>query len=122
MKLMVNGDQVNSACQSGMMNSIIDRTMGPYPADTVKRFMALALRCSMDETKDRPSVLEIVRELENISSVAQSNNSIHFNPSSPSAASPPTSSLYDDRRTYTSMDLLPGSDLVSGVIPPITPR
>ncbi|KAL1549036.1 putative LRR receptor-like serine/threonine-protein kinase [Salvia divinorum] len=109
--------EVNTACQSGMMFSIIDRTMGPFPEDIVKKFMTLALRCSMDETKDRPSMLEVVRELENISSM--------LNPSISTSPSPPTSSLYGDRTTsYGTMDLLPrtGTDLVSGVIPTINPR
>lgn len=106
-----------------MMFSIIDRTMGPYPADTVKKFMALALRCSMDETKDRPSMLQVVRELENISSMDLS--VAPNNMSTSAAASPPTSSLYGDRTTgYATMDLLPGTgtDLVSGVIHTINPR
>ncbi|XP_042050154.1 probable LRR receptor-like serine/threonine-protein kinase At1g06840 [Salvia splendens] len=109
--------EVNTACQSGMMFSIIDRTMGPFPEDIVKKFMTLALRCSMDETKDRPPMLEVVRELENISSM--------LNPSISTSPSPPTSSLYGDRTTsYATMDLLPGTgtDLVSGVIHTINPR
>ncbi|XP_047945418.1 probable LRR receptor-like serine/threonine-protein kinase At1g06840 [Salvia hispanica] len=109
--------EVNTACQSGMMFSIIDRSMGPFPEDIVKKFMTLALRCSMDETKDRPSMLEVVRELENISSM--------LNPSISTSPSPPTSSLYGDRTTsYATMDLLPGTgtDLVSGVIHTINPR
>lgn len=120
--------QVNTACQSGMMLSVIDRSMGPYPSDCIKKLMALALRCSMDETKDRPSMLEVVRELENISSmVPESDNTasglnLNMSSSGNSVASPPSSSLYDERRTYVSMDLLPGSDLVSGVIPTINPR
>ncbi|XP_057804352.1 probable LRR receptor-like serine/threonine-protein kinase At1g06840 [Salvia miltiorrhiza] len=112
--------EVNTACQSGMMFSIIDRTMGPYPEDIIKKFMTLALRCSMDETKDRPTMLEVVRELENITSMLTPNIS-----TTASAASPPTSSLYGDRTTsYGTMDLLPGTgtDLVSGVIPTINPR
>lgn len=122
--------QVNTACQSGLMFSIIDRSMGPYPSDTVKKFMALALRCSMDETKDRPSMLEVVRELENISSMLpesdntppESNLNMTSSGNSMASASPPSSSLYGGRNSYVSMDLLPGSDLVSGVIPTIAPR
>ncbi|KAL8516988.1 hypothetical protein ACS0TY_015287 [Phlomoides rotata] len=121
--------EVNTACQAGLMFSIIDRSMGPYPSDTVKKFMALALRCSMDETKDRPSMLEVVRELENISSMLpesdstpESNLNLASSGNSMASASPPSSSLYDGRRSYVSMDLLPGSDLVSGVIPTIAPR
>lgn len=106
-----------------MMFSTIDRKMGPYHEKTVKKFMALALRCSMENSKDRPSMLEVVRELENISSthldIAPNNGST----STPAA--PPTSSLYDNRRTsYATMDLLSGNggDLVSDDIPSIKAR
>ncbi|KAI3474312.1 hypothetical protein Pfo_029100 [Paulownia fortunei] len=119
--------EVNTACQSGMMFSIIDRSMGPYPSDCVKKFMALALRCSLDETKDRPSMLEVVRELENISSMLpESDNpalelNVNMSSSGTWVASAPSSSVSDRRSTYASMDL-PGGDLVSGVIPTIKPR
>ncbi|PIN05672.1 Serine/threonine protein kinase [Handroanthus impetiginosus] len=119
--------EVNTACHSGMMFSIIDRSMGPHPSDCVKELMALALRCCLDETKDRPTMLEVVRELENISSMLPEPEStaleLNLNTSSSgnSVRSAPSSSLYDRRSTYVSMDL-PGGDLVSGVIPPIKPR
>ncbi|KAL0310105.1 UNVERIFIED_CONTAM: putative LRR receptor-like serine/threonine-protein kinase [Sesamum radiatum] len=115
--------EVNTACQSGMMFSIIDRSMGVYPSDNVKKFMALALRCSLDETKDRPSMLEVVRELENISSMVPESDhtALDMLSSGDSVASAPSSSVYDRRSTYLTIDL-PGSDLVSGVIPTIKPR
>ncbi|KAL0450882.1 UNVERIFIED_CONTAM: putative LRR receptor-like serine/threonine-protein kinase [Sesamum latifolium] len=115
--------EVNTACQSGMMFSIIDRSMGVYPSDSVKKFMALALRCSSDETKDRPSMLEVVRELENISSMVPESDhtALGMSSSGTSVASAPSSSVYDRRSTYLTIDL-PGSDLVSGVIPTIKPR
>ncbi|KAL0375484.1 UNVERIFIED_CONTAM: putative LRR receptor-like serine/threonine-protein kinase [Sesamum radiatum] len=49
--------------------NIVREKHGSVPFRHVKKFMALALRCSLDETKDRPSMLEVVRELENISSM-----------------------------------------------------
>lgn len=57
---------MNAACQSGMMSSIIDKSIGPYSSDCVKKFLDLAIGRSLDEQKDRPSMLEVVRELENI--------------------------------------------------------
>ncbi|KAK2981863.1 hypothetical protein RJ640_010380, partial [Escallonia rubra] len=61
--------EVNAACQSGLMFSIIDGTMGMYPSECIKKFMELALRCSQEKTELRPKMLEVVRELENISSM-----------------------------------------------------
>ncbi|KAL7095061.1 hypothetical protein ACP275_10G001600 [Erythranthe tilingii] len=126
--------EVNAACGSGMMVSIIDRKMGPYPSECVKKLMALALRCSLDETKDRPTMQEVVRELENITTMFEQQSSTgdtdtvpemnvinRFSPGTSSVGSGPLSSVYDRRSPYVSMDLN-SSDLVSGVIPTINPR
>ena len=40
--------------------------MGHYPSECIGRFLALALNCCQDEPDARPSVFEVVRELENI--------------------------------------------------------
>ncbi|RLN28700.1 putative LRR receptor-like serine/threonine-protein kinase [Panicum miliaceum] len=56
--------EVNSACQSGKISEIIDSRMGLYPPDCVRRFLSLEPKCCQDETDDRPSMWEIVRELE----------------------------------------------------------
>ncbi|KAI6698721.1 hypothetical protein NL676_018840 [Syzygium grande] len=69
-------EQVLQACQSGSMFSIIDRSMGPYPSECIKKFMALALKCCEDQTKGRPTMLEVVRELENISSMLPETDTI----------------------------------------------
>ena len=58
--------QVHIACQSGRALSVIDRRMGHYPSECIGRFLALALNCCQDEPDARPSVFEVVRELENI--------------------------------------------------------
>ncbi|CAA2990199.1 probable LRR receptor-like serine threonine-kinase At1g06840 [Olea europaea subsp. europaea] len=91
--------EVNMACQSETIFSIIDKSMGPYPSDYIKKFMQLAIRCSQDETKDRPSMSEVVRELENISSVLpeSDNTTLELNLNtitSKSSASTPSSSVY----------------------------
>ncbi|GFY83881.1 hypothetical protein Acr_03g0006550 [Actinidia rufa] len=65
--------QANAACQSGLMFSVIDRNMGPY-----KRFTALALKCSQDKTDVRPTMLELVRELENIVSKLPESDTVQF--------------------------------------------
>nr|QJR84050.1 CARD1-like protein 5 [Phtheirospermum japonicum] len=131
--------EVKGACESGMMFSVIDTSMGRYSTDCVKKLMVLALRCSLDETKDRPTMLEVVRELENIESMLpESQNNADLEPdvnnrfslgsgtwvasAAPSSSSSSYATGGDNRRsTYVSMDL-PGGDLVSGVIPTITPR
>ncbi|XP_034585931.1 probable LRR receptor-like serine/threonine-protein kinase At1g06840 isoform X2 [Setaria viridis] len=56
--------EVNSACQSGNISGIIDGRMGLCPPECVSRFLSLATKCCQDETDDRPSMWEIVRELE----------------------------------------------------------
>ncbi|OEL32774.1 putative LRR receptor-like serine/threonine-protein kinase [Dichanthelium oligosanthes] len=56
--------EVNSACHSGNISEIIDGRMGLYPPECVRRFLSLATKCCQDETDARPSMWEIVRELE----------------------------------------------------------
>ncbi|KAK9920195.1 hypothetical protein M0R45_028754 [Rubus argutus] len=115
--------EVNMAHQSGLMFSIIDSRMGSYPSECVERFVALALRCCREKQDDRPSMLDVVRELENI---------IKIMPGADTIFSPSVSS-YDNEKSVTSSsnftgDLymcssdVQGSDLASGVVPTITPR
>ncbi|KAK1563430.1 hypothetical protein Q3G72_027440 [Acer saccharum] len=123
--------EVNAACQSGLMSNIIDKNMGPYSLDCLKRFMILALKCCEDKKEARPSMLEVVRELENISSIlpppepdiipTESNVSVSSEMSGIFASS---SSLYSRGNLYAASAGLPevGSDLVSGAIPIIRPR
>lgn len=58
--------EVTLAYQSGLIFSIIDSRMGPYPSECMEKFVSLALRCCRNETEARPSMSEVVRELENI--------------------------------------------------------
>ncbi|KAF8041834.1 hypothetical protein BT93_A0432 [Corymbia citriodora subsp. variegata] len=58
--------EVLQACASGSMLSITDRSMGSCPSECVQGFMALALKCCEHETRARPTMLEVVRELENL--------------------------------------------------------
>uniref|UniRef100_A0A1D1YQ17 non-specific serine/threonine protein kinase n=2 Tax=Anthurium amnicola TaxID=1678845 RepID=A0A1D1YQ17_9ARAE len=57
---------VTLAYQSGTTFSIIDNSMGSYPSVCVKKFLLLALRCCEDKMDLRPSMSEVVRELENV--------------------------------------------------------
>ncbi|XP_020273382.1 probable LRR receptor-like serine/threonine-protein kinase At1g06840 [Asparagus officinalis] len=112
--------EVNAAYHSGLMFSVIDNSMGSYPSECVERFVSLALRCCQDETDSRPSMSEVVRELENIwrmTPEADANT-----PSSDSMAA-------DSAKVVTPFSLsrepctdVSGSNLISGVIPTITPR
>lgn len=109
---------MNAACQSGMVSSIIDKNMGPYSSDCVKKFLDLAVKCSLDEQKDRPFMLEVVRELENTTCMlpAIDNNNIALDLD---VSTSPTSANSRHTTTYTTME---GIELVSGVIPSIRSR
>lgn len=114
--------QVNLAYQSGMMFSMVDNNMGSYPSECVEQFVSLALRCCQDETEKRPSMAEVVRELESIwrmtpESDSVPSESISTNPGK--TMTPPTSST--SANPFVSSDVS-GSDLLSGVIPTIAPR
>lgn len=114
--------EVNLAYQSGMMFSMVDNNMGSYPSECVEQFVSLALRCCQDETEKRPSMAEVVRELESIwrmtpESDSVPSESISTNPGK--TMTPPTSST--SANPFVSSDVS-GSDLLSGVIPTIAPR
>ncbi|KAM5560747.1 putative LRR receptor-like serine/threonine-protein kinase [Rosa sericea] len=115
--------EVNMAHQSGLMFSIIDSRMGSYPSECVQRFVALALRCCHDKQDDRPSMLDVVRELENIIKLMPGAETI-FSPSSSSYTekSLTSSSTFTGDPYMSSSSNVEGSDLISGVIPTISPR
>ncbi|KAI3678598.1 hypothetical protein L6452_37897 [Arctium lappa] len=115
--------EVNIAYRSGMIFSVIDAKMGSYPSECVEKFVTLALKCCKEDTDERPSMVEVVRELENIwhmmpESDSRTNDSIDIehgkNVSSQSSSS-------TTKNPYVSSDIS-GSDLVSGVVPTIAPR
>ncbi|XVF46108.1 hypothetical protein PTKIN_Ptkin03bG0000300 [Pterospermum kingtungense] len=114
--------EVNVAYHSGMIFSVIDGRMGSYPSECVEKFVTLALKCCQDETEGRPSMADVVRELENIwlmmpesdMGVPESIDTV------PEEMTPPSSSSMM-KNPYVSSDVS-GSDLVSGVVPTITPR
>ncbi|KAG9137541.1 hypothetical protein Leryth_018849 [Lithospermum erythrorhizon] len=54
------------AHQSGEIVAMIDRKMGSYLPTCVERFASLSLWCCQDKPESRPSMLEVVRELENV--------------------------------------------------------
>jgi len=118
------------AHQSGIMFSIIDNRMGAYPSECVERFVALALSCCHDKQEKRPSMQDVVRELETILKMMPEADAIYAESTSTySGKSTPTysgksassSSFYSSQYLYESFCLL-GSDLSSGVVPTINPR
>ncbi|GKV02972.1 hypothetical protein SLEP1_g15343 [Rubroshorea leprosula] len=118
--------EVSAACQSGMMLSMIDQSMGTYSSECIKKFMALALKCTHDKPQPRPTMLEAVRELENlITSLRDSETA----PSDSDASGSGVSSGIGIAPRHVSSDNSPhdyaefmGSNLISGVIPTIGPR
>lgn len=123
------------ANQSGMIFSVVDNRMGSYPAECVERFAALALRCCQDETDARPSMVEVVRELEaiwkmtpgteNIASSESAAEKEMGSTSSSNAATTPSGSrlmVSSSGDHYVSSMEVSGSNLLSGVVPSIKPR
>ncbi|XP_030942318.1 probable LRR receptor-like serine/threonine-protein kinase At1g06840 [Quercus lobata] len=115
--------EVNVAYQSGMIFSIIDDRMGSYPSKCVVKFLTLALKCCEDETDARPSMAEVVHELENIWLLMPDSDIKTTNPmlsGSEKAMTSPSSSS-NVKNPFVSSDVS-GSDLVSGVVSSIMPR
>ncbi|KAK4771247.1 hypothetical protein SAY87_031779 [Trapa incisa] len=114
--------EVNLANQSGMMFSIIDSKMGSYPSECIQKLVTLALMCCHDKTEKRPSMVDVVRELESILKMMPEADAMFSDTVSTfSHQSNVESSSYVSRERYPS-SMVSGSDLISGVIPIITPR
>ncbi|KAK8619331.1 hypothetical protein V6N13_133293 [Hibiscus sabdariffa] len=111
--------EVYGACQSGLMFSIIDQSMGAYSSECVKKFMALALKCCLDDPTQRPTMLEVVRELENLCLQFPETDTIPTGSDTDTSHS--KSPLISGRNSQPTTEIL-GSELVSGVIPTIRPR
>ncbi|KAM7256692.1 hypothetical protein ACFE04_012433 [Oxalis oulophora] len=116
--------QVNAAHEASMVFSIIDEKMGSYNSECIERFLSLALKCCQDETESRPSMGEVVHELENIwdmmpESETKMSASVKYQYGKEVEMSPQSSSY--TQPYYVSSDVS-GSELVSGVVPTITPR
>lgn len=121
---MFSPRQTNIAYQSGSISSVVDKRMSSVPAECIEKFATLALRCCREETDARPSMAEVVRELEIIwelmpESKTAKREDMSETTSQPSSSS--NSSYLKNPHPYTSMDVS-GSDLVSGVVPSVAPR
>ncbi|XP_024022859.1 probable LRR receptor-like serine/threonine-protein kinase At1g06840 isoform X1 [Morus notabilis] len=114
--------EVMTANHSGTMFSVIDSRMGSYPSECLERFAALALSCCDEKTERRPSMLAVVRELEDIlKMMPESDTVVSESTSTFSGLSTTQSSSFMASSSLVSSSMS-GSDLVSGVIPTITPR
>ncbi|XP_038881798.1 probable LRR receptor-like serine/threonine-protein kinase At1g06840 isoform X2 [Benincasa hispida] len=117
--------EVKLAHQMGTILSIVDTTLGSFASECLERFVALALSCCHDNPEERPSMLVVVRELENIlnmmpndSGTLSSDLSLRSSARLPSS---PTSTSCITRDQFPSGSIS-GSDLISDVMPTIRPR
>lgn len=114
---------MNLAHESGTIFTVIDSRMGCYTSECMERFVALALRCCQDKPEQRPSMLDVVREMENIiRMIPETGLDLSVSESSYFGESTPSSSLAFVSMDPVSSSNVLGSDLVSGSIPTITPR
>ena len=106
-----------------MIFSIIDGKMGSYPPKCVMKFLNLALKCCEYETDARPSMAEVVRELESIWRMMPDSDIVLANPLDTDVekvvTTPSSSSMVKD--PYVSSEIS-NTKLVSGAIPSMTPR
>ncbi|KAH8943060.1 hypothetical protein BDL97_13G029000 [Sphagnum fallax] len=58
--------EVIAASNAGKILSFVDPRMGSYNGDALRALFQLGMACCRDHTDDRPSMVEVVRELENI--------------------------------------------------------
>ncbi|CAL0304383.1 unnamed protein product [Lupinus luteus] len=128
--------EVNIARQSGMIYSIIDSGMGFYESGCLDKFLNLALSCCEDNPELRPSMVDVVRELEDIIamfpetndtnscsySTSSDNSSGKVVPSSSSLSSTSSDVTRENQQQQQMTWYVSGSDLVSGVVPTIVPR
>lgn len=106
-----------------MIFSVIDERMGSYPSECVVKFLSLALKCCQDDTDARPSMADVVRELDSICLMMPESDIKIANPMvtdvEKDMSSPPSSSTV--KNPYVSSEVS-GSNLDSGVVPTIMPR
>lgn len=118
--------EVSTAYQSGRTFEIIDSRMGSYSSDCIDKFASLAYSCCQDRPDARPSMSEIVRELENMWRMMPEGEMLHSESSirDPEKASAPLFSTFSSSALtypYMSNDVS-GSNLHSSSTPNIKPR
>ncbi|CAK9319783.1 unnamed protein product [Citrullus colocynthis] len=117
--------EVKLAHQMGTILSIVDTSLGSFASECLERFVALALSCCHDHPEERPSMLVVVRELENIlNMMPDDSGTLYSDLSTRSSArlpSSPASTACITRDQFASGSIS-GSDLISDVMPTIRPR
>ncbi|KAM7496342.1 hypothetical protein LguiA_020756 [Lonicera macranthoides] len=115
--------EVNMAHRSGIIFSVIDERMGSYPSECVENFVNLALKCCQEDTDLRPSMAQVVRELERICDMMPESETTITQSSITDSGSivGPQSSSSTVENPFLSSDVS-GGELVSGAVPVITPR
>ncbi|KAL5201935.1 hypothetical protein ABZP36_012887 [Zizania latifolia] len=115
--------EVKRAYRSGNISEIIDSRMGSCPPDCFTKFLSLAMKCSMDETDARPSMSEIVRELEVILKMMPEGELIkletpetYSGAMSKSTSTSATGNFLASSQTFTSVDA--SSGVLSGMVTP----
>lgn len=58
--------EVKHAYDTGNLLNVVDAQMGSYPAEALAPLVRLALACCKDDTTERPSMNDVVRDLESI--------------------------------------------------------
>ncbi|MCO5555979.1 hypothetical protein L7F22_009523 [Adiantum nelumboides] len=114
--------EVNFSFEAGMMLSMVDPRMGSYPAECLQPLVRLATSCCKDNYDSRPSMGEVVRELEAIwrlTPVGDSMNSFETSIDPDYDAKQQKGFAYNN--PYISSDI-DGSGLMSGTIPNVAPR
>ncbi|XP_024981843.1 probable LRR receptor-like serine/threonine-protein kinase At1g06840 isoform X2 [Cynara cardunculus var. scolymus] len=105
--------EVKVAHQTGTMFSIVDNRMGSYPSECIEKFALLALWCCKDKPEKRPSMLDVVRELEHI---------LEKMPETGDELLEPESKSFMELSSLDSSSNIPGSNLTSGGNPIVYPR
>ncbi|KAI5057338.1 hypothetical protein GOP47_0027353 [Adiantum capillus-veneris] len=114
--------EVNLSYEAGMMLSIVDPRMGPYPAECLQPLSRLAVSCCKDDYESRPSMGEVVRELEAIWRLTPVGDSMT---SFETSLDPDSDAKHDKGFTYNNPYIssdIDGSGLMSGTMPNVAPR
>jgi serine/threonine protein kinase len=118
--------EVIAADNAGKVLSFVDPRMGSYNGDALQALFRLGMACCRDRTDDRPSMVDVVRELENIwrsspySMPRTSSVSFTYSPSTSDSA-PYTG---QDASSMTSLDIEKSNvtELLSHTVALVRPR
>ncbi|KAH7437227.1 hypothetical protein KP509_05G061100 [Ceratopteris richardii] len=119
---VVKGTPVNLAYEAGMLLSIVDHRMGPYPAECLRPLISMAISCCQDDTNSRPSMSEVVRELEAIWSLIPDKNtmvSLETSISTDSGVNYSKDLVYNNLLVSSDVS---GRALMTNSIPEVSPR